>query len=134
MITYLLDTNICIYLIKQKPIKVFERFQMFDVGLIGISSITAAELQYGVYKSSFPEKNDAALQEFLIPLEILPFNSEATVPYGKIKTQLERAGRTIGPLDMLIGAHAISLDAILVTNNLKEFSRIEGLKTENWVA
>ncbi|MDB4921336.1 PIN domain-containing protein [Mucilaginibacter sp.] len=133
MITYLLDTNICIYLIKKKPIEVFKRFQSLEIGAVGVSSITIAELQYGINKSSFPEKANNALQNFLIPLEILQFDYDATIPYGKIRAQLEKAGRTIGPLDMLIGAHALSLNAVLVTNNLKEFNRIEGLQTENWI-
>ena len=133
MISYLLDTNICIYLIKRKPPAVFERFQTLEPGSIGISSITVAELHYGVSKSSFPEKNNNALENFLIPLEILDFSYEAAVTYGKIRARLEADGKTIGPLDTLIGAHALSLNTILVTNNLKEFSRIDGLKTENWI-
>jgi tRNA(fMet)-specific endonuclease VapC len=134
VITYLLDTNICIYIIKKKPVNVFERFQSLTPGTVGISSITAAELQYGVSKSAFPEKNLNALQQFLVPLEIVEFDYEAAIQYGKIRTQLEKAGKSIGSLDLLIGAHAQSLKAILVTNNLKEFVRIEDLKTENWVA
>jgi len=134
VITYLLDTNICIYIIKQKPESVFKRFQSLTPGTVGISSITAAELQYGVSKSSFPEKNHDALQHFLIPLEIIEFGYEAAIHYGKIRTQLEKNGKPIGPLDTLIGAHALSLNAILITNNLKEFIRIDGLKTENWAS
>ena len=111
----------------------FQRFQSLEIGTIGVSSITVAELQYGVSKSAFPDKNTLALQIFLIPLEIVPFDYEAAVPYGKIRFQLEKEGKTIGPLDILIGAHALSLNAILVTNNLKEFTRIEGLKAENWI-
>jgi tRNA(fMet)-specific endonuclease VapC len=133
VINYLLDTNICIYLIKKKPIEVFQRFQSLEIGTIGVSSITVAELQYGVSKSAFPDKNTLALQKFLIPLEIVPFDYDAAVPYGKIRFRLEKEGKTIGPLDLLIGAHALSLNSILVTNNLKEFTRIEGLKTENWI-
>ena len=133
MINYLLDTNICIYLIKKKPIEVFHRLQSLEIGTIGVSSITVAELQYGVSKSAFPDKNTSALQNFLIPFEIVPFDYDAAVPYGKIRFQLEKEGKIIGPLDLLIGAHAFSLNAILVTNNLKEFTRIEGLKTENWI-
>ena len=133
MIKYLLDTNICVYLIKKNNPEVFKRFQIHDIGTVGVSSITVAELQYGVDKSAFPDKNNKALQDFLDPLEILPFEYDACDPYGKIRAQLERAGKTIGPLDFLIAAHAISLNAILVTNNVKEFSRIEKLKIENWV-
>ena len=134
MITYLLDTNICIYIIKRKPLEVFARFQMLSPGSIGISSITVAELVYGVNKSSFPEKNQDALQQFFLPLEILDFGNNAAIHYGNIRSKLEKNGTPIGPLDTLIGAHALSLNATLVTNNLKEFSRIEGLLTENWIA
>ena len=133
MITYLLDTNICIYIIKKKPTIVFEKFQSIIPGNIGISSITLAELQYGVSKSAFPDKNQNALQQFLIPLEIIDFDHSAAIYYGKLRSQLEKNGAPIGPLDMLIGAHAQSLKAVLITNNLKEFTRIEGLKVENWV-
>ncbi len=134
MVTYLLDTNICIYIIKRNQTTVFERFRLLSPGAVGISAITAAELQYGVSKSSFPEKNQKALEQFLIPLEIIKFDHEAAIHYGKIRRQLEKAGTPVGSLDMLIGAHALSINAILVTNNLKEFTRIVGLKTENWVA
>ena len=129
----MLDTNICIYIIKRKPFNVFERFQSLTPGTVGISSITAAELQYGVSKSAFPEKNQSALQQFLVPLEIIEFDYEAATYYGKIRSHLEKNGTPIGPLDMLIGAHAQSLNVILITNNLKEFTRIENLKTENWI-
>jgi tRNA(fMet)-specific endonuclease VapC len=129
---YLLDTNICIYIIKKKPIAVFEKFKNFTVGDIGISSITLAELQYGIEKSSNAEKNREALEKFLTPIEIIDYGYEATIEYGKIRAELERKGVPIGPLDMLIASHAKSLDVILVTNNTREFDRISGLKTENW--
>jgi tRNA(fMet)-specific endonuclease VapC len=132
MIEYLLDTNICIYIIKRKPVQVFERFKKLSFGTIGISSITLAELQYGIMKSSIPERNREALEIFLTPLEIIDFDYSATVEYGKIRAELERGGTPIGPLDTLIAAHAISLDLTLITNNEKEFSRIIGLKIENW--
>jgi tRNA(fMet)-specific endonuclease VapC len=133
LIAYLLDTNICIYIIKKKPLYLFEKFQTLTPGTVGISSITVAELLYGASKSSFPDKNRNALQEFLIPLEIIDFGYEAAEIYGKIRTYLEKNGTPICSLDMLIGAHAFSLDIPLVTNNLKEFDRINGLKTENWI-
>jgi len=133
VINYLLDTNICIYIIKKRPLNVFERFQRLVPGSVGLSSITAAELYYGINKSLFPEKNQQALEQFLIPLEIVEFDFEAATHYGKIRNQLEKKGTPIGPLDMLIGAHALRLNAVLITNNLKEFTRIEGLQTENWV-
>lgn len=129
---YLLDTNICIYIIKKRPIGVFEKFKCLSIGSIGISSITLAELQYGIMKSSYPEKNQEALDKFITPLEIIDFDYNATIAYGKIRADLERKGTSIGPLDTLIAAHAKSLDLILVTNNEKEFERILGLKIENW--
>ena len=129
---YLLDTNICIYIIKKRPIGVFEKFKSLSIGSIGISSITLAELQYGIMKSSFPEKNQEALDKFITPLEIIDFDYNATIEYGKIRADLERRGTSIGPLDTLIAAHDKSLDLILVTNNEKEFERILGLKVENW--
>ena len=129
---YLLDTNICIYIIKQKPIIVLDRFKTFSLGSIGISSITLAELHYGIRKSTDPEKNLIALNQFIIPLDILDFDYYATLDYGLIRAELEKQGTPIGPLDTLIGAHAKSLDLTLVTNNEKEFKRIKGLKIENW--
>jgi len=129
---YLLDTNICIYIIKKNPIIVFDKFRGLSVGSVGISSITLAELQYGIMKSSYPEKNQEALDKFLTPLEILDFDYKATIEYGKIRADLEKIGTPIGPLNTLIAAHAKSLDLTLVTNNVREFERIFGLKTVNW--
>lgn len=129
----LLDTNICIYIIKRKPDEVLRRFQQYHPGDIGISTITLAELQYGVAKSQAPQRNAEALSEFLIPLEILSFGEAATLAYGTIRALLQRQGKIIGAMDLLIAAHALSLDAALVTNNLKEFDRVPGLKLENWV-
>jgi len=103
---YLLDTNICIYIIKKKPINVFEKFKNFTVGDIGISSITLAELQYGIEKSSNAEKNRDALEKFLTPIEIIDYGYDATIEYGKIRAELEKKGVPIGPLDMLIASHA----------------------------
>jgi tRNA(fMet)-specific endonuclease VapC len=125
---YLLDTNICIYIIKKKPVSVLERFNNVPLGQIGISVITLAELEYGARKSVNPEKNLAALHQFLIPFEIFNFNYEATVEYGIIRSDLEKNGTPIGPLDMLIAAHAKSLNCVLVTNNEKEFRRVGGLQ------
>jgi tRNA(fMet)-specific endonuclease VapC len=130
---YLLDTNICIYIIKKKPISVFERVREIPFGQIGISVITIAELEYGVRKSSDPDKNLLALNQFLIPFEIFSFDFAATIEYGKIRSGLELKGTPIGPLDTLIAAHAKSLNLTLVTNNEKEFNRVEGLQIENWV-
>lgn len=130
---YLLDTNICIYIIKKKPVEVLERFQSLPLGDVGISTITLAELQYGIAKSTQPEKNQQALQQFLIPLEIVEFDYEASVVYGELRAHLEKTGQPIGALDMFIAAHAKSLDITIVTNNEREFRRVPNLKVENWV-
>lgn len=129
---YLLDTNICIYLIKQKPPKVLSRFQTLALSDIGISSITVAELEYGVCKSQQQEKNRSALMQFLIPLEIVEFDQAAATVYGAIRSDLESRGLVIGAMDMLIAAHALSLGVTLVSNNVREFSRIANLSLENW--
>lgn len=129
---YLLDTNICIYLIKQKPPKVLAQFKTLALSDIGISSITIAELEYGVCKSQQQEKNHNALMQFLIPLEIVEFEQSAATIYGSIRSDLENRGLVIGAMDMLIAAHALSLGVTLVSNNLREFSRIANLSLENW--
>lgn len=130
---YMLDTNICIYIIKNRPVNVIERFRTLKPSDVCISSVTFAELEYGVAKSVMPERNMDALAMFVSPLEIVPFDSQAAAVYGKISAELERAGRVIGAMDMLIAAHAISLNIPLVTNNTKEFERVGGLYAENWV-
>lgn len=130
--TYLLDTNICIYLIKKKPMLVFEKFNDLPLGSVGISSISVAELQYGIRKSSRSDQNRVALNQFLLPLEIVAFDTLAAVEYGSIRADLEKKGTPIGSLDTLIAAHVKALGLILVTNNEKEFLRIDGLKVENW--
>ena len=130
---YLLDTNICIYIIKKRPEKVLEKFNTLSLGDVAISSITLAELHYGIMKSSNPKKNQEALDKFLTPLEILDFDYFATIEYGKIRADLEKNGTPIGPLDTLIAAHAKSQKLTLVTNNEKEFRRIPDLKIENWM-
>jgi tRNA(fMet)-specific endonuclease VapC len=129
---YLLDTNICIYLIKQKPPKVLAKFQTLVLSDIGISSITVAELEYGVFKSQQQEANRNALVQFSIPLEIVKFDQSAAIFYGSIRSDLERRGLVIGAMDMLIAAHALSLGVTLVSNNVREFSRIANLSLENW--
>ena len=130
---YMLDTNICIYIIKRRPIDVLERFKQTDISKISISSITMSELFYGVSKSSRPEQNFMALTQFVAPLEILPFGGEASQFYGDLRAYLEKQGTPIGSLDMLIAAHALSLASTLVTNNEKEFNRVPNLNIENWV-
>lgn len=129
---YLLDTNICIYVINHKPLHVFERFKQYQLGDLAISSITASELAFGVEKSG-SERNKNALNKFLSPLDVLPYNEKAIWHYAQLRQQLQSTGQPIGSLDMLIAAHALALDTILVTNNLKEFERIDGLKLENWI-
>ncbi len=129
---FLLDTNICIYIIKKKPEKVLARFKKLKVGSIAISSITTSELFYGVYKSSKPDENMIALQEFLVPIEKLDFTNDDSLAYGKIRAELEAKGLPIGAMDMLIAAQALSRELVLVTNNEKEFNRIEELVIENW--
>ncbi|MGE0490555.1 MAG: type II toxin-antitoxin system VapC family toxin [Vulcanimicrobiota bacterium] len=129
-----MDTDICVYLIKRRPPAVIERLRSHPPGEIGVSSVTVAELSYGVEKSQHREGNKAALRQFLLPLVVLDFNHEAALTYGEVRATLERAGTPIGPFDTMIGAHALHLNATLVTNNLWEFSRIIGLRTENWSA
>jgi len=129
---YLMDTNICIYLIKKKPLKVLEKLNQIPLTEVGISAITLSELEYGVEKSSFPEQNRIALLEFLSIFNIYDYNETAALEYGIIRSHLERKGLLIGSLDLLIAAHAKSLNLILVTNNVKEFKRVPALKTENW--
>lgn len=129
----MLDTNICIYIIKRKPLDVIERFKQTKISQIGVSTITLSELLYGVSKSSKPAQNQMALAQFIAPLEILPYGDDAAQYYGTLRTHLEKQGTPIGSLDMLIAAHALSADCTLVTNNEKEFIRIPKLKIENWV-
>ena len=130
---YLLDTNICIYIIKKKPEEVLKRFSKLKPGDVAISAVTIAELYFGIAKSSKPNENTIALQEFLQPLIILDFTSEDSIAYGRIRSELEAKGQMIGAMDLLIASIAISRGLILVTNNEKEFSRIKNLKSENWV-
>jgi tRNA(fMet)-specific endonuclease VapC len=129
----MLDTNVCIYIIKQKPEAVLARFRAFQVGDVGISTITLAELQYGAMKSARPKQNRESLKEFVAPLDVASFDNTASEAYGEIRVALEKSGRPIGAMDWLIAAHALSLDARLVTNNEKEFKRVRGLRVENWI-
>ena len=131
---YMLDTNICIYVIKKKPPQVIRNFLQHDPDTMCISSITYSELVYGVVNSQAIEKNRAAVTLFLSPLTILPFDQPAAEEYGKIRTDLEKNGTPIGPMDLLIAAHAKSEGLILVTNNTREFFRVHDLKVEDWAA
>lgn len=129
---YMLDTNICIYAIKHKPEQVFLKLQEHDPSEICISSLTYAELVHGVEKSQAIEKNRVALTLLLAGIEIMDFDSSAAESYGKIRAKLEKMGKPIGPLDMMIAGHAESLGYTVVTNNTREFMRVSGLKIENW--
>lgn len=129
---YMLDTNICIYAIKHKPQKVFEQLQRINPEDVCISSVTYAELVHGVEKSNAVEKNRFALALLLSKIEILSFDVNAANEYGKIRADLERKGTPIGTLDMMIAGHAKSVDCIVVTNNVKEFCRIDNLEIVNW--
>ncbi len=130
---WLLDTNICIYLIKRKPEAVLRRLRGVDIAQVALSSITVAELQYGVAKSTHPEQNMLALAAFLAPLEVEAFDDAAAAVYGRIRADLERRGTPIGSMDLLIAAHALALGRTIVTNNTREFIRVVALKVENWV-
>lgn len=130
---YMLDTNICIYVIKNKPESVINRFLQHNPDELCISAITYAELLHGVEKSQAIEKNRFAMTMFLSPITILEFDNYAAEEYGKIRANLEKKGVPIGPMDMLIAGHARSKNLILVTNNVKEFNRVENLKIENWI-
>ena len=131
---YLIETNICIFIMNKRPPAVIRKFKRFELGEIGISTITVSELQYGVAKSNHRKKNADRLEEFLAPLEIIPYDQPAANVYGDIRFQLEKRGEPIGPLDLLIAAHAVSRDLIIITNNDKEFKRIKSLKVENWAS
>lgn len=128
----MLDTNVCIYLIKEHPQSVLEQFALHPVGDIGVSVITLAELEYGVAKSGRPARNREALEQFVSPLEVAPFDRRATAAYGKVRTTLEKKGQPIGSMDLLIAAHAISLEVRLITHNVKEFGKVPGLHVEDW--
>lgn len=129
---YLLDTNICIAIMKKKPELPLKRIQACSVGEVGISSITVAELRFGATKSQASSRAHQALDLFLLPLDVAAFDEEAAHAYGSVRAQLEKKGTPIGPLDTLIAAHAIALGIVLVTNNTREFRRVKGLTVEDW--
>ncbi|MGI5172767.1 type II toxin-antitoxin system VapC family toxin [Treponema sp. OMZ 840] len=129
---YLLDTNICIFLKNRKSPQVLENLKNRIHNGIYISSITVAELQFGVYNSAFVEKNKISLLQFLVLFHILNFDDNDTEQFGKIRSELKKRGEIIGSYDMLIASQALSKNLILVTNNTGEFSRIKNLKTEDW--
>ena len=131
-IRYLLDTNICIYVINARPAAVLARFVEQEVDGLGISAITASELYWGVCKSG-SVRNRTTLEKFLSPLVVLDYDLGAARKYGELRAYLEQQGTPIGPLDQQIAAHALALDITLVTNNVREFQRVPGLRLENWI-
>jgi tRNA(fMet)-specific endonuclease VapC len=128
---YLLDTDICIYVINKRPQHVLDRFLMHESAGLGVSSVTAAELLYGVAKKK-SERNLIALRRFLAPLEIAPFDFSAAEIYAGLRAWLASQGTPIGPHDTQIAATALAMGITLVSNNTREFSRVPGLKLENW--
>lgn len=131
---YLLDTNICIALIRQKPTALLQRLTSLQPDEVGISSITVAELSCGAAKSSHPEQNMSALEQFILPLDLTDFDQKAARAYSQIRATLEHNGGVLGSMDMLIAAHAISLNVILVTNYTRGFQRVRGLVIEDWIS
>ena len=130
---YLLDTNICIYLINRRSPQIINKIERCNLSDIKISSISIAEMEYGASKSKNPEKNRDALKRFLSPFEIISFDLQDAAMYGIIRAALERNGNTIGPYDMQLAEQALRRNYIFVTNNSKEFQRIPQLKLENWI-
>jgi tRNA(fMet)-specific endonuclease VapC len=131
-VRWMLDTDTCIAIIKRRPESALKKLRGKSIGQVGISTVTLSELNFGAAKSSRHEQALAALAEFVLPLEVAPYDAEAASTYGGIRAALEKRGTPIGPLDTLIGSHALSLDVMLVSHNIKELSRIEGLGLEDW--
>jgi tRNA(fMet)-specific endonuclease VapC len=129
----MLDTNICIAIIKRQPEVVIKKLRGKTIGQVGLSSIALSELTFGVGVSSQPDRNLQALHEFLLPLEIVPYDEACAFRYGELRAKLKKEGRPMGSLDTLIAAHALALDVVLVTNNTGEFSHSAGLRIENWL-
>ena len=128
----LLDTDVCIHLIKARSEAILARLAGYEVGDVGLSSITVAELYFGVANSEHADRNREALQQFLLPFTISPFGHKAAITYGRVRADLQRAGQPIGPLDTLVGAHALALGVALATGNVREFSHIQGLEVQRW--
>lgn len=131
-VAYLLDTNICIELIRKRSPRTARRLTSRAVEEVAVSSLTVAELEYGVAKSRFGSVDRDRLDQFLTPLQMLAFDDAAAQAYGPIRADLEQRGELIGPIDLLLAAHALSLGAIMVTNNRAEFARVTGLVVEDW--
>jgi len=132
MLRYMLDTNICIYVIRERPQRLKEKFSRL-VDQLCISSVTLAELRYGAEKSERRADNLLTIENFTARLDVLPFTPKAAEHFGEIRASLERASKPAGSYDLLIGAHARSEELVLVTNNIREFGRMPGLRIENWV-
>ena len=130
---YLLDTNTCIFIINRRPPGVFKHFNQLQIGQVAISSITGAELAFGVAKSS-SQRNQRALDKFLAPLDIMPFDETAMRCYGTLRSHLERQGTSVGAMDTLIAAHTLALETTLVSNNQREFQGVPDLPLEDWVS
>lgn len=131
---YMLDTNICIYLMKNKPKEVLERFKEHEISDVCISAVTYAEMAHGIEKSKYADRNRVAVALFLSGITVMDFDVQAATEYGRVRVELERKGTPIGKFDSMIAAHALSQNLTIVTNNTREFNRVEGLKVENWVA
>lgn len=131
---YMLDANTCIAIIKRRPAKTMRKLSSVPVGAIGVSAIVLAELRYGVERSARRGENEEALEEFLYYAVALDWPGEAAGIYGKIRAKLAKKGRMIGAMDLLIAAHALHLGSVLVTDNVREFRRVPGLRVENWTA
>ena len=130
---WMLDTNICIAIIRRQPGAALKRLRGKAIGQVGISSITLAELEFGAAKSQRSEQARLALAEFLLPLEVAAFDDAAAAAYGRVRAALEKRGKPIGPLDTLIAAHALARGAVLVSDNTREFARVKDLAVENWL-
>lgn len=131
--TYLLDTDICIYIIKNRYVSLVKKLRRVGIENVGISAVTVAELEYGVSNSDRSGESRARLYEFMVPFAFIDFDLNAARQYGKIRKELKDLGQPIGPMDTLIAAIAMAHGQILVTNNGKEFGKVPGLKTENWI-
>ena len=129
---WMLDTDVCITLIRQQSPDLLRRLQTHQVGEVGASTITIAELFCGVEKSAHPARNRAALEQFLMPLQLADFELAAAARYGAVRADLDRRGQPIGAMDTLIAAHALSLGATVVTRNRRDFGRVTGLRVEDW--
>ncbi|MCY4281335.1 MAG: tRNA(fMet)-specific endonuclease VapC [Gammaproteobacteria bacterium] len=132
MLKYMLDTNIVIYVIKNRPLNVRKMFKRHS-GQMAISAVTLGELIYGAEKSTQPERNLQDIESMTARLEVLPFNETAAIHFGQIRAELMRVGTPIGPYDQMIAGHARATGLLIITNNVNEFKRVPGLRVENWV-